>query len=1101
MERRTNLTPVQLSLFSLIILLVAQTANSKPDTKLELSLQEAGKTNYEHAIQLLKEHLQKDSTVTELYVRLADYYRYSEKLTDGRTYFQDAIETTPDNPNLYVGYAQLSKHANDWKAVFNHAKLALEKESTSALAVDALIQSALETRRTRTLPRLLRKLRREKEQKHLYELGYAFWRFRIDNYKKTKKTLVQYLKDREDAHAHALLGRVHYKLNDFQASVSHYLRAHDLAHSNMLEFDIRNLTGLSETYFQMGKLDSAEHYYSHAIEKAQQYGALFEALEIELSRYRMYRKTEQHPKLVDACSRGIAIAIQINDSTALPTFYLGSADAHYEMGDYQKAMNNYAAAAKQAELLHNTRVQTDALLRIGEIHAYLQNWAEALSHLTQGLQIATDARHYNLQYWGLLKMGEVQQALGSIEEAGEAYKRVLRYSQRIQKHQLTGTCFFKLANLYLNPAANLSNADYYLTLANQLAKQTFRLRYAANIRWMRGKLALIRNDIETAETYFLKAIQLGQETGSYVSILAGNAGLIRTYLEAGFPDLAAARADSTLNFFKEFASLCLDENSMEFFEPKYELFLPAVDAYAKIGDLAKIYEVCELYKTVQSIKELSKIRYRIRTSPGDRVRRKIDKIDAQIRQKWTTLWELWREDKRDNLKMVTRIREEINQLVKDRRILRTRLANSHPEYYQLFYPSDGSLYDLRAWLKEIDGSYVHYLVGKQATNILVVRADSIYFKRVNSGSRYFVRLLESLAGAKTTACIAKEQNFRVDLAGKFYDSIFNPVRGWIPPQSKLIVSPDDVLRCLPFEALVTNTQDLESIHDYEHAKFLIEDYHISYASSEQFLRFHQNQKGRTKKNFIAFANSVQPDEAKLSPGNGANGNGYTKLPNSITLEDEIDQIMEAVGDTRVTRYVNERSTTDRFMNESFKYKIVHLSLPAVLQKGSELYTKFVFHNSPRQNEFVEMYELFNLKLQSELLVLNANNHRWGSPGTFESLETLSAALNYSGGTSLISNLWTIPRQQATKFMESFYSNLRAGMDKADAIRNAKITFLKNSDRNPYYWASFILLGNAAPVEFYSINLELIIVFTLVVVFTLAGLVLWQYLRIKKERAT
>jgi CHAT domain-containing protein len=46
-------------------------------------------------------------------------------------------------------------------------------------------------------------------------------------------------------------------------------------------------------------------------------------------------------------------------------------------------------------------------------------------------------------------------------------------------------------------------------------------------------------------------------------------------------------------------------------------------------------------------------------------------------------------------------------------------------------------------------------------------------------------------------------------------------------------------------------------------------------------------------------------------------------------------------------------------------------------------------------------------------------------------------------------------------MRSFYGNLSSGLSKTQALRNAKIAMMNSSYSDPYYWAGFILSGNAS----------------------------------------
>ena len=49
--------------------------------------------------------------------------------------------------------------------------------------------------------------------------------------------------------------------------------------------------------------------------------------------------------------------------------------------------------------------------------------------------------------------------------------------------------------------------------------------------------------------------------------------------------------------------------------------------------------------------------------------------------------------------------------------------------------------------------------------------------------------------------------------------------------------------------------------------------------------------------------------------------------------------------------------------------------------------------------------------------------------------------------------------------QAFYANLKAGMDKAEAMRQAKLTLLRSDPDglHPYLWAPLIVIGDAAPL--------------------------------------
>ena len=66
------------------------------------------------------------------------------------------------------------------------------------------------------------------------------------------------------------------------------------------------------------------------------------------------------------------------------------------------------------------------------------------------------------------------------------------------------------------------------------------------------------------------------------------------------------------------------------------------------------------------------------------------------------------------------------------------------------------------------------------------------------------------------------------------------------------------------------------------------------------------------------------------------------------------------------------------------------------------------------------------------------------------------------------SLWKVPDQETKKVMVSFYQYLRQGETKNQALRLAKLDYLKEVDdpllAHPYYWSGFVVNGNITPVD-------------------------------------
>ena len=81
----------------------------------------------------------------------------------------------------------------------------------------------------------------------------------------------------------------------------------------------------------------------------------------------------------------------------------------------------------------------------------------------------------------------------------------------------------------------------------------------------------------------------------------------------------------------------------------------------------------------------------------------------------------------------------------------------------------------------------------------------------------------------------------------------------------------------------------------------------------------------------------------------------------------------------------------------------------------------------------------------------------------EGLIGLTRAFMYAGSPSVLVSLWSVDESTAA-LMKIFYQNLKDGMSKAEALRQAKLKLIHTRENgmsfaHPFLWAAFVLVGN------------------------------------------
>ncbi len=107
------------------------------------------------------------------------------------------------------------------------------------------------------------------------------------------------------------------------------------------------------------------------------------------------------------------------------------------------------------------------------------------------------------------------------------------------------------------------------------------------------------------------------------------------------------------------------------------------------------------------------------------------------------------------------------------------------------------------------------------------------------------------------------------------------------------------------------------------------------------------------------------------------------------------------------------------------------------------------------------YEIANLRLSADLVVLSACRTARGKEVAGEGVLSLARAFLHAGARSVLVSLWPVDDQATAAFMAAFYRALIAdGLSKSAALKRAQRKIREHPDWNrPYYWAGFELQGD------------------------------------------
>ena len=271
---------------------------------------------------------------------------------------------------------------------------------------------------------------------------------------------------------------------------------------------------------------------------------------------------------------------------------------------------------------------------------------------------------------------------------------------------------------------------------------------------------------------------------------------------------------------------------------------------------------------------------------------------------------------------------------------------------------------------------------------------------------------------------------------------------------------DGFLRYLPFAAL------------YDGERYFVEDYAVALYTPSVPTQFRRGDRLAAK-----------------SAGFGVTAAhpGFSPLPG---VKREIERIFAGEDNTGILEGPAE-------FDDAFSEKSLRLTL---LKKPEILHIASHFNLMPGQidNSFLLLGDGAHLPLSDirnkralsfkgiDLVTLSACQTARGGGGDGSEIEGFGTTAQMSGASAVMASLWPVADEATAKLMEDFYDNMmRGGMSKADALRAAQIAMMHGGDTlvasqdgeraalskqkrkadtstgfsHPYFWSSFILIGN------------------------------------------
>jgi CHAT domain-containing protein len=361
----------------------------------------------------------------------------------------------------------------------------------------------------------------------------------------------------------------------------------------------------------------------------------------------------------------------------------------------------------------------------------------------------------------------------------------------------------------------------------------------------------------------------------------------------------------------------------------------------------------------------------------------------------------------------------------------------------------------------------------------------------------------------------KEQDAHyLHYAHLFYEKLFKPFEERLKNKTLFLI-PNGNLSYLPFDLLLTQEVKLEKDEwiDFENLPyFFINQLIIQHYDIRLLMNTLKNQnEEKINVSFVGFAPVAGSSSKDEIQGWALRGllSDLTKLPDihkQLRCNDTPILPATAWEVFQAQKYFNNpvqfynQEATENSLISTLNSNILHIATHATGGSSDNENAFLVFFSDSTQvvNEDGKLffYELRNLTSKAQLAVLSACHTGYGAYQFGEGIQSLGYGFSLSGVPNLIMSQWAASDVPSAIIMVDFYKHLSKGMTKAEALRQAKLDFLRNPEysheyKHPFYWGAYFLLGDNK-----GIGLEKPIYFqywfwVVSLIFTIIAFLIWK----------
>ncbi len=883
------------------------------------------------------------------------------------------------------------------------------------------------------------------------------------------------------------IGETHFKLSEYQESLAPYQQALVIKQkAGWATADVWAYNNIARSYQMLGESEQALKYFQMSV------------AEVEGPRE-------------DKSDKEYAVAY-----TALGAFYLGSGEKEKALEYLHRAIPYWRSPKGNSAGTPDVDGEARVLLRLGKLYASLGQTNKAIEYLQHA---AATWRATSDPVWlvrALNSLGQTQFDLGDLNAALATFNEALQVSRKSGSKENQAYALANLGQVNLSLGAQGEALDY-LQQALALMEAIGNRGGQAYVLSKLGLLTRAQGKPREALGYFARGLELREAVRDREGTAQALYQLALNQRDLG--DLEAARghierALSLIEFVRasfsgpEMRSAYLS-STRSYYEFYVDLLMRLHERSPASGYDSKAFEASEHARARTLLETLVAAGIDIREGAPSELLQRERSIEQRLKAK--SEYETRLLSSSPQTPPAEAAAREVDALAEEYRDIRAQIRAASPRYAALTQPEPLAVKEIQSQVLDADTVLLEYALGEERSFLWLVTRDSISAFRLpnrtvieKAARGFYLGLSAPTASERAKGPAAARQSAEInETAETLSEMLLGPVRDRLGNKRLLIVA-EGTLQYIPFAALTAPKNGPTSFAAFVNDKLARyqpltaqhEIISLPSASSLVLLRKEIRSRPSPPKMLAALADPVfdpsdprvlqsardagaSRDNKTASIGgsrtlaainfdvslrdSGTATNGIIpRLPSTRREALAIASLIPAQQRQLALDFDASRATA--LSGVLSNYRILHFATHGLIDSQrpelSGLVLSLVDKDGRPQDGFLQVHEIYNLKLPADLVVLSACRTALGNDVKGEGLLGVTRGFMYAGAARIVSSLWEVDSRATAELMTRFYREMLTNKrSPAAALRAAQVSMAKDPRWHaPYYWAGFIIQG-------------------------------------------